>query len=436
MKKIIAMMLVGLTMMPMLFGCAKEEEEAPLPDPNEEAAQMRQQVWDEYVTQIKEKSPSREEELKKNEVSYIKIGVITMKVMTRVVGRQPEGGYPLFLIYHGGGTDPTGEMNESQWSGMADRYTTTGEPGIYCSIRSVSDDAFGGQIFSTYVSWKFYDRIIEDAILFMNADSNKVYIVGYSAGGNGVYQIAPRITDRLASATMTAGHPEWIDLTNLYNLPFFLQVGELDSAYERNTVTVDYSHKLDELAAQYGGGYEHYCYVHTGKEHGVVGDNAKDDQNVIADIDAWLEAQKTGAAYTGGSVAVNTQAAERMTEYIRDPLPTRVVWNTATTAESNKARQTNAFYWLSSKATEGIIDASYDRATNTVTINSCTANDEVTVYLNEKMVDLSKQVTVVLPDGSKESFMPEVSLQLLRSTTNDRGDPNYQFCSSYMFKLG
>lgn len=438
MKKIIAMILAGMMVMPLFNGCAKVDDTPPADekiDTTEEVTALRQKVWDEYVAQINEKYPSRATELQKNEITYIQIGRIKMKVQTKVVGREPEGGYPLFLIYHGGGTDPTGEMNESQWSTMADRYTTTYERGIYCSIRSVSDDAFGGQIFSTIVSWKFYDRIIEDAILYLNANPNKVYIVGYSAGGNGVYQIAPRITDRLASATMTAGHPEWIDVTNLRNLPFFLQVGELDDAYKRNTVTVEYSQKLDALAEQYGGGYEHYCYVHADKVHGVVGDNAKDEQTVIADVDAWLEAQQSGTAYTGGTVKENTHAAERMTEFTRDPLPTRVVWNLATNAESNSVREIESFYWLSSKAEEGIIDASYDKATNTVTIASCTATDEVTVYLNEQMVDLFKEVTVILPDGSQQTFTPEISEELLRKTTEERGDPNYQFCSSYTFKV-
>ena len=40
-----------------------------------------------------------------------------------------------------------------------------------------------------------YDRLIENMILFENVDPNRVYILGYSAGGDGVYQIAPRIVN-------------------------------------------------------------------------------------------------------------------------------------------------------------------------------------------------------------------------------------------------
>lgn len=394
---------------------------------------MRDLVWQEYVANIKANQSSRKNEIKKNQTTKIKIGGVTMKIMTRVVGSAPEDGYPLFLIYHGGGYDPNDQYNESQWSGMAERYDDV--PGIYCSIRSVSDNEVSGQIFSTDISWKFYDRIIEDCIVYMKANPNQVYIVGYSAGGNGVYQIAPRITDRLAAATMSAGHPEGIDLTNLYNLPFYLQVGELDSAYSRNTITVEYEQKLDALAAQYGGGYYHKCFVHYNTEHGAVGDYLS-GQTVIADNAAWLTAQQNGTAYTGGTVQTETHAAKLMTTHTRDPLPERVIWNVSTTYQSNNKRGIHAFYWISTAATSGTIDASYDKATNTITISECTVRRaDVTVYLNEDMVDLFSPVKIVMPDGTVEEFTPELSLDLLRETTKERGDPNYQFCASYTFKI-
>lgn len=55
-----------------------------------------------------------------------------------------------------------------------------------------------------------------------------------SAGGDGVYQIAPRRADRWAAANMAAGHPDKVSLVNLYHVPFAIQVGEVDIAYVRN----------------------------------------------------------------------------------------------------------------------------------------------------------------------------------------------------------
>ena len=396
--------------------------------------QAKSLAWNEYIENISKETSGdvkRSKELIANTVTNIKIDSVTMKVMTTVKGKAPEGGYPMFLVYHGGGYDPDQNTNEGQWEIMFNRYST--QPGIYCAIRSVSDFEGSGQIFSTDISWKFYDRIIENGIAFLNVDPNKVYIVGYSAGGNGVYQIAPRITDRLASATMTAGHPEGISLVNLYNLPFYLQVGELDSAYNRDTITVEYAQKLDDLAKRYGGGYPHTCFVHYNTVHGKVGDN-KADQTVIADNYAWLASKRGGAAYTGGTVVANTNAITLMTDHTRT-LPERVVWELSVTANSNKQREINSFYWLSTEIKSGVIDATYDKSTNTITIKTDkVGKGEITVYINEEMVDIFKPVNIVLPNGTTKTITPEISIDTLRKTTAERGDPNYQFVTSFTFE--
>ena len=396
----------------------------------EQIKELRSLVWQEYAEKVASEEPGRADELKKNKVTYITIGRTKMKVRTVVVGKAPEGGYPLFLVYHGGGYDPNDQHNEEQWSGMGTRYTQTGVAGIYVAIRSVSDHEVTGQIFSTDISWKFYDRIIADAILYMKANPDKVYIVGYSAGGDGVYRIAPAMADRLAAATMTAGHPGDTDAINLFNLPFYLNGAELDDAYNRNVETVKYAQRLDALSKRFNGGFEHWTFLHYNKEHGVIGDNAKTKQSVIKDINAWLEAYNSGVKYTGGNKSVTTDAATLMTEHTRDPIPARVLWNVQ--ASRTKIRKDNCFYWLSCDAEEGVIDASYDRETNTVTIASVSKKviSQFKVYLNEDMVDLSKEVTVILPSGKKITAKPEISLDLLRSTTAKRGDPSYQFCAS------
>ena len=396
--------------------------------------QAKSLAWNEYIENISKETNGdvkRSKELIANTVTNIKIDSVTMKVMTTVKGKAPEGGYPMFLVYHGGGYDPDQNTNEGQWEVMFNRYST--QPGIYCAIRSVSDFEGSGQIFSTDISWKFYDRIIENGIAFLNVDPNKVYIVGYSAGGNGVYQIAPRITDRLASATMTAGHPEGISLVNLYNLPFYLQVGELDAAYNRDTITVEYAQKLDDLAKRYGGGYPHTCFVHYNTVHGKVGDN-KADQTVIADNYAWLASKRGGGAYTGGTVVANTNAITLMTDHTRT-LPERVVWELSVTANSNKQREINSFYWLSTEIKSGVIDATYDKSTNTITIKTDkVGKGEITVYINEEMVDIFKPVNIVLPNGTTKTITPEISIDTLRKTTAERGDPNYQFVTSFTFE--
>ena len=92
-----------------------------------------------------------------------------------------------------------------------------------------------------------YDRIIEDMVVLKNADPNRVYLLGYSAGGDAVYQIAPRMADRWASACMCAGHPNGAGIINLAHVAMLLQVGEMDFAFNRNIVAIEYGDRLKKL---------------------------------------------------------------------------------------------------------------------------------------------------------------------------------------------
>ena len=64
-------------------------------------------------------------------------------------------------------------------------------------------------------------------VLFENVNPNRVYVIGYSAGGDGIYQIGPRMADRWAGAAMIAGHPNGAPPDNLRNTAFTLHVGRV-----------------------------------------------------------------------------------------------------------------------------------------------------------------------------------------------------------------
>ena len=65
-------------------------------------------------------------------------------------------------------------------------------------------------------------------------DNNRVFITGYSAGGDGVYHLGGMMADYLAGAAMMAGHPNNASIWNLRNIAFSVQVGGLDHAYDRS----------------------------------------------------------------------------------------------------------------------------------------------------------------------------------------------------------
>ena len=50
-------------------------------------------------------------------------------------------------------------------------------------------------------------EIIEAFTVLEMVDANKIFMTGYSAGGDGIYHMAPRMADMLAGAAMMTGHP-------------------------------------------------------------------------------------------------------------------------------------------------------------------------------------------------------------------------------------
>src|SRR5262249_20702634 len=104
-------------------------------------------------------------------------------------------------------------------------------------------------------------------IVLEDVNPERVYLLGYSAGGDGVYQMAPRMADYWAGAAMMAGHPNGVSLLSLRNVAFALQVGANDSAYNRNKVGREYGEQLDKLHKDDPGGYQHFVKIHEGKGH-------------------------------------------------------------------------------------------------------------------------------------------------------------------------
>ena len=99
------------------------------------------------------------------------------------------------------------------------------------------------------------------------SNPNRVYFMGYSAGGDGVYQLAPRMADRLAAASMMAGHPNDASPLGLRNIGFAIHVGALDSGYNRNKVAAKWSEQLATLQKRDPEGYLHAVKIHKGLGH-------------------------------------------------------------------------------------------------------------------------------------------------------------------------
>ena len=272
-------------------------------------------------------------------------------------GEEPKGGHSLYIAMHGGGGAPA-SVNDGQWRGMKKLYKPA--EGIYLAPRAPTN---------TWNLWHephidpMFDAIIERFIAHNGVNPNKVYLSGYSAGGDGAYQLAPRMADRWAAAAMMAGHPGGAKKENLLNLPFFIQCGELDKAYNRNKKARNWGTQLDELEKENPGFYPHKWIVYPKHAH-------------------WMKLE-------------DKQAFPWMAKYTRNPWPKKMNWH------QNHVTHTR-FYWLANEnpAKNDFITAEVNDQTITLSTENV---PKITLRLNDALIDLDKAI-IVKDNKGKELF--------------------------------
>jgi hypothetical protein len=326
------------------------------------------------------------------EAKRIKIGEMEMPYLAKTFGEKPATGRSLYISMHGGGGAPK-RVNDSQWQNQIRLYQP--DEGIYLAPRAPTD---------TWNLWHqghidgFFDRLIENLVVFEGVNPDKVYLMGYSAGGDGVYQLAPRMADRFAAASMMAGHPNETVPLGLRNLPFTLHVGGNDAAYKRNLIVPQWDEKLNALQKADPGGYVHEAKVHAGKPH-------------------WMALE-------------DKVAVPWMAKFSRQRLPERVVWKQDDVTHGR-------FYWLgipeeAVKARQLVI---VRREGQTFTIEKAEDVGKVTIFLNDEMLDMDEEIVVMM--GEKELFKGKVSrsIKTIHDTLVGRGDLGLVFSGGVTVKI-
>jgi len=327
------------------------------------------------------------------------------------------GAVPLYIALHGGGGAPA-EVNDDQWEAMQRYYRSSVSEGIYVAPRGITNE---WNLHFDEASYLLYDRLIERMVVQEGVDPDRVYLLGFSAGGDGVYQVVPRMADRFAAANMSAGHPNGMPATNLANVPFLVQMGELDTAYDRHLEAVRYTQQLDDRADAHAGMYTHTLFLHKDGHHNAPwSDRAADGSlfPVIVDYDAWIEDGNRD------STELDTNAVKWLDPRTRAPYPGRVVWEPEHSAERD-GRQLS-LYWLAVDAsTAGLLDVSHDAQDNSITVHTDEQGD-FRVRLNHHMLDLHAPITVRTPAGEQElEVVPDPAL--MQATLAERGDPGHIF---------
>ena len=323
-------------------------------------------------------NPDRIKEVNEKAITY---GDVTMKYTMSIMGVEPLEGYPVYIALHGGGGSDTPDLNNSQWSAMQSYYRGSVKEGIYIAPRGVRDT------WDTHFnpeSYECYKRLLENLAIFYNINPDRIYLVGYSAGGDGVYQISARMADYFASANMSAGHPNGVDLTNVKNMPLYLQCGEKDTSYDRNKVTEEYGE--DENVAG--------VFIHKNKPHNFI-DNGTELQQL-----------------TDGTFA-DTNAIRLVSKHIRNPYPEKIEWNLS-------LKKSDMFYYVESSAAEGTVTV--EREGNRFVVNG----DVDVIYVNDAFIDIEKPIVVVY-NGNEMSFEYKFDEEVVWETYKERFDKSLTF---------
>ncbi len=299
-------------------------------------------------------------------------------------GEKPADGWSLYISMHGGG-GTSQEMNDQQWQNQINLYRP--KQGIYMAPRA-PDNSWN--MWHQYHVDSLFSLFIHLAGVYEGINTNRVYLTGYSAGGDGTYQLAPRMADRLAAAAMMAGHPNDASPVSLRNLPFALHMGAEDAAYERNKIAAEWGHKLDELQQSDPQGYIHDVQIHEGLGH-------------------WMQRR-------------DTVAIEWMAQFERNPYPEKVVWD-----QNGKAH--SSFYWLALPAgdTQNKANLVVSRYGQKVTVEKAENIDSLYIYLNDQMVDLDKKVEVEYNGEVIYNDKPNRTLATLWESLEERNDTNQVF---------
>jgi predicted esterase len=312
------------------------------------AERMLQELFDKAV---QAKSAEAKKALKEKK---IRAAGKEMRILEKSFGQAPESGASLWISMHGGGGAPA-RVNDQQWRNQIRLYQP--RAGIYVAPRAPSN---------TWMLWHeghidpLFDELIATYVAARGVDPDRVYLLGYSAGGDGVYQLAPRMADRFAAAAMMAGHPNETLPDGLRNLPFMIFMGGRDKAYRRNAIAAEWKKKLADLAQKDRGGYPHKVTIYPEDGHWMGGKDKEAlpwmakhtrqpwpkkivwiQDDVTHDRFYWLALpkgqvrarQRIDAEVTGQSIAIRSDdKLQAITLRLRDSLldldqPIRVSWN-------------------------------------------------------------------------------------------------------------
>ena len=341
----------------------------------------------ELKAQMAAQKPKAEAEWAAKQIQYKNF---TMKFTTQIFGDKPADGRSLYISLHGGGGAPA-KLNDQQWENQKKLYKL--KEGVYFVPRAPVD---AWNMWHDYPMDELIAEVVKSEIVMDDVNPDKIYVMGYSAGGDGVFQLAPRLADYWGAAAMMAGHPGDAQILNLKNLPFDAFVGGKDAAYHRNELVAQWGARLDSLQKVYPGSFIHETHVYSDMPH-------------------WMNHK-------------DTIAIDWLSKFKRNPIPKDIIW-----IQDDILR--DQFYWLGTDLATAKKGQKVRVKIDGNNIDIIDNQDEVLyIYLNDDMLKMDKKVTVSI--NGKKVFNGKVSrnADVIKQTAAARMDQRLIFSGKLVVK--
>ena len=178
-------------------------------------------------------------------------------------GEQPAAGWPVYIYLHGSGP------REREWSNGLKFATTLFEdaPSAYFVPRIPNEGEY-------YRWWQrskqwAWNWLLRQLMLQDGLDARKIYVFGISEGGYGSQRLASFYADYWAAAgPMAGGEPlKNAPAENCRNIGFSLLTGAEDTGFYRNELTALVQAAFDSLQALHPDAYRHRVKLLPGQGH-------------------------------------------------------------------------------------------------------------------------------------------------------------------------
>jgi len=313
-----------------------------------------------------------------------------------IVGGEEKNPKGLLIAMHGGG-EGLGEASEAQ--GAFDSAAGKLDWLMICPEVLVKTE----HGWTDSGTEEFVLALLEAALRTWRIDRNRVYFSGHSMGGYGTWTLGAHHADRVAALAASAGAPTpilgrdraVIDIDPgvvpcLRNVPMIVFQSD-DDPQVPPSVNRAAAKKVEEARALWGGYPFEYWEV---EGHGH-------------------------ALPPGGMGSLLAKIKDR----VRDPRPMKVVWQPS-------LEWKRQFYWLwwSDPERSATVIAECDREKNQIVITSTADTKGLEVLLDDRLVDLDREVTVRLGDRVVFQGKPQLTLASLVKTSAT-GDPDLVFAA-------